>query len=146
MAFEKKPSLLTLNKLMCVCVCVCYSLSHIWLFAIPRTVAHQGPLWNSPGKKTGVGSHSLLQGIFPTQGSNTNHLYFRQILYHLSHKENSNFNSVVSSQESILRKYLRLPSSNNNPGIIVMISENLSQPLSMVCLSTSSMESDNLGL
>ena len=26
--------------------------------------------WNSPGKNTGVGSYSLLQGIFPTQGSN----------------------------------------------------------------------------
>ena len=26
--------------------------------------------WNSLGKNTGVGSHSLLQGIFPTQGSN----------------------------------------------------------------------------
>ena len=26
--------------------------------------------WNSPGKNTGVGSHSLLQGIFPTQGWN----------------------------------------------------------------------------
>ena len=26
--------------------------------------------WNSPGKKTGVGCHSLLQGIFPTQGLN----------------------------------------------------------------------------
>ena len=27
-------------------------------------------LWNSPGQNTGVGSLSLLQGIFPTQGSN----------------------------------------------------------------------------
>ena len=27
--------------------------------------------WNSPGKNTGVASHSLLQGIFPTQGSNS---------------------------------------------------------------------------
>ena len=26
--------------------------------------------WNSPGKNTGAGSHSLLQGIFPTQGLN----------------------------------------------------------------------------
>ena len=26
--------------------------------------------WNSPGQDTGVGSLSLLQGIFPTQGSN----------------------------------------------------------------------------
>ena len=27
--------------------------------------------WNSPGKKSGVGYHSLLQGIFQTQGSNS---------------------------------------------------------------------------
>ena len=26
--------------------------------------------WNSPGKNPGVGSHFLLQGIFPTQGLN----------------------------------------------------------------------------
>ena len=26
--------------------------------------------WNSPGQNTGVGSLPLLQGIFPTQGSN----------------------------------------------------------------------------
>ena len=26
--------------------------------------------WDSPGKNTGVGSHALLQGIFPTQGLN----------------------------------------------------------------------------
>ena len=26
--------------------------------------------WNSPSKNTGVGCHSLLQGIFPAQGSN----------------------------------------------------------------------------
>ena len=41
--------------------------------------------WNSPGKNTGVGSHSLLQGIFPSQESNLGFLYCRQILYHLSH-------------------------------------------------------------
>ena len=26
--------------------------------------------WNSPSKNTGVGCHSLLQGVFPTQGTN----------------------------------------------------------------------------
>ena len=26
--------------------------------------------WDSPGKNTEVGCHALLQGIFPTQGSN----------------------------------------------------------------------------
>ena len=41
--------------------------------------------WNSTGKNTGVGSHSLLQGIFPTQGSNPGLLQCRQILHHLSH-------------------------------------------------------------
>ena len=42
--------------------------------------------WNSPGLNTGVGNLSLLQGIFPTQGSNPGFLHYRQILYQLSHK------------------------------------------------------------
>ena len=42
--------------------------------------------WNSPGQSTGVGSFSLLQGIFPTWGSNPGLLHCRQILYQLSHK------------------------------------------------------------
>ena len=42
--------------------------------------------WNFPGQNTGVGSLSLLQGIFPTQGSNPGLLHYRQILYQLSHK------------------------------------------------------------
>ena len=41
---------------------------------------------NSPGQNTGVGSRSLLQGIFPTQGSNPGLQHCRQILYQLSHK------------------------------------------------------------
>ena len=35
-------------------------------------------LWNSPGKNTGVGSHSLLQGIFPTKGLNPSLLHCRR--------------------------------------------------------------------
>ena len=42
--------------------------------------------WNSSGKNTGVGNHSLLQGIFLTQGLNLGLLHCSQILYHLSHK------------------------------------------------------------
>ena len=42
--------------------------------------------WNSPGQNIRVRSHSLLQGIFPTQGSNPGLLHCRQILYQLSHK------------------------------------------------------------
>ena len=41
-----------------------------------RTVAHQLLcLWDSPGKKTVVGGHILLQGIFPIHGSNPSHLW-----------------------------------------------------------------------
>ena len=42
--------------------------------------------WNSPGQNTGVGGHSVLQGIFPTQGLNTGLPHCRQIAYQLSHQ------------------------------------------------------------
>ena len=42
--------------------------------------------WNSPDQYTGMGSLSLLQGIFPTQGSNPGLSHSRQILYWLSHQ------------------------------------------------------------
>ena len=42
--------------------------------------------WNSLGQITGVGSLSLLQGIFPAQGSNPFLSHCKQILYQLSLK------------------------------------------------------------
>ena len=42
--------------------------------------------WNSPGKNTTVGCHSLLHSTFPSQGSNLGLLHCRQILYHLSNE------------------------------------------------------------
>ena len=42
--------------------------------------------WDSPGESTGVGCHFLLQGIFPTQGSNPSLLHCRQTLYPLNHQ------------------------------------------------------------
>ena len=39
-----------------------------------------------PGKNTGVGGHALLQGTFPTQGSNPGLLHCRGILYCLSYQ------------------------------------------------------------
>ena len=41
---------------------------------------------DSPAKNTGMGSHSLLQGILPTQESNPGLLHCKQVFYHLSHK------------------------------------------------------------
>ena len=42
--------------------------------------------WNSLGQNTGVGTLSLLQGIFTTRGSNPGLPHCRRILYQLSHK------------------------------------------------------------
>ena len=42
--------------------------------------------WNSTGKNIGVGCHSLLQGIFLTQGLNPGLLEYRQILHYLSYQ------------------------------------------------------------
>ena len=50
--------------------------------SLPGSSVHVDP----PGKNTGVCCHALLQGIFPTQGSNQGLLHCRRILYHLSHQ------------------------------------------------------------
>ena len=47
-------------------------------YSLPGSSVHG----DSPGKNTGVGCHFLLQGIFPTQGSNPGILHCRQLLYH----------------------------------------------------------------
>ena len=69
--------------------------SSSWIFSLSETESHSvlseflsahglySP-WNPPGQKSGVGSLFLLQGIFPTQGSNPGLPHCRQILYQLS--------------------------------------------------------------
>ena len=47
--------------------------------------------WNSPGQNTGVGSLSLLQGIFPTQGLNPGLPHWRGIPYQLSYQGSHSF-------------------------------------------------------
>ena len=42
--------------------------------------------WDFPDNSPGVACHFLLQGIFPTQGSNSGLPHYRQMLYHLSHQ------------------------------------------------------------
>ena len=56
----------SLDSVCCFAHAAC-TLGHVRLF-----VTHQAPLsMEFPGKNTGVGGHFLLQGIFPTQGSNS---------------------------------------------------------------------------
>ena len=61
------------------CLIVCNSMN----CSPPGSLELSSP-WNYPGKNTRVGNHSLLQGVFPTKGSNPG-LLCRQILYHLSY-------------------------------------------------------------
>ena len=52
--------------------------SRVRLFVTPWTVACQAPCpWDFQGKYTRVGCHFLLQGMFPTQGSNLHLLHWQ---------------------------------------------------------------------
>ena len=61
---------------MSVCVCVWESHS-VMSNSLPARLLSP---WDFPGKTIGVGCHLLLQGIFPTQGSNPGLLHCRQTL------------------------------------------------------------------
>ena len=60
--------------------------------------------WNVPGQNTGVGSLSLLQGIFPTQESNPGLLHCRQVLYQLSHQGRMNGSWQMKDKKKDLRQ------------------------------------------
>ena len=59
--------------------------------------------WNSSGQNTGVGSHFLHQGLFPTQGSNPDLLHCRQILYQLSYKGSLVYTKYGTNQYNIVK-------------------------------------------
>ena len=76
--FCSGPYCLTLIGHVCVCVCVCVcvlganSLQSCLTLCNPLDCSPPGSSVhvNSPGRNTGVGCHALLQGVFPTEGSN----------------------------------------------------------------------------
>ena len=70
--------------------------------------------WNSLGQNTGVDSLSLLQGIFPTQGSNSGLPHSREILYQLSHRGSPNILEWVSP---VLSPW-DLPDPGIEPGLL----------------------------
>ena len=67
---------------MCLVAQSCPTLCHPMDCSPPGSSVHR----DSPGMNTGVGCHSLLQEIFPTQGSNPGFPQCRQSLYPLSHQ------------------------------------------------------------
>ena len=60
--------------------------------------------WNSPGQNTGVGSFSLFQGIFPTQGSNRVLWHGRQIFYQLSHQGSNTVTNSIKTFKMVHTK------------------------------------------
>ena len=67
---------------VCLVAQLCLTLCDPVECSLPSSSVHG----DSPGKNTGVGCHALLQGIFPTQGSNPGLPNCRRILYCLSHQ------------------------------------------------------------
>ena len=63
---------------------------------------------DSPGKNTGVGCHTLLQGIFPTQGLNPSLLYCRQIPYYLSHQGSPSYTIVLGKYYTFYKFLLNI--------------------------------------
>ena len=65
-------------------------LSRVWLFAIPWTGAYQAPpsmeFFRQGIFQKEMGCHFLLQGIFPTRGSNSGLMHCRQTLDRLSYQ------------------------------------------------------------
>ena len=68
--------------MLCLVTHLCLTLCDHRHCRQPGSSAHG----DSPGKNIGVGCHTLLQGIFPTQGSNQCLLNCRWIVYHLRHQ------------------------------------------------------------
>ena len=64
--------------------------------------------WKSPGKNTEEGCHSLLQGIFLTQGLNLGLLHCRQILYHLSHQWSPHIAENIINQLELIHSHLKI--------------------------------------
>ena len=82
--------MISLSLWVCECVCTvlclftqsCPTLCEPVDCSLPGSSVHS----DSPGKNTRLGCHALLQGIFPTQGSNPGLPHCRWILYHRSHQ------------------------------------------------------------
>ena len=110
---------------------VAQSCPTLWLYSLYSP-------WSSPGQNTGVGSLSLLQGIFPTQGSNPGLPRCRQMLYQLSPQrspQGPNFCRAWCHVYALFRNHGRKPEAFmlNNDMIQFMLSRSvtLGKPLGL---------------
>ena len=95
-----------LHSLVCV-ICVSHSVMSDSLRPHGPQLASLLCPWNSLGKNTAVGHHSLLQGVFPTQESKPGLQRCRQILYCLSHQGSpDNLRALYFILLSLLTQYI----------------------------------------
>ena len=78
--------------------------------------------WNFPGQNNGACCHFLLQGIFPTQGSNPGLPHCRQILYHWATGEALQIAQVFLFQTQLpLAQSLNCPQGTSHvPGMVIV--------------------------
>ena len=89
------------DKYYMILLMLCLVTQSVWLCDL-MDCSPSGPSvhGDSPGKNTGVGCHSLFQGIFLTLGLNPGLLHCRRILYCLSHQGSPKYS--ISLIKSIL--------------------------------------------
>ena len=88
-------------------------LSCVQLFVTPWTS------WNYSGQKTRVGSHSLLQGTFPTQELNPGLLHYRWILCQLSYQGSPSWRSTSLPFLLLLYLILLFSGRMTNPSEVI---------------------------
>ena len=94
--------------------------------------------WNSQGQNTGVGSLSLLQGIFPTQELNQCLLHCRRTLYQLSYQGSPrlwNYQILIHREPNTDTQGLGTKSLSSNSVQWLCNHTGVTRSLSMVCSS-----------
>ena len=109
--------------MLCLVAQLCPTLCNPMDCSLPDPSVHG----DSPGENTGVGCHSLPQGIVSAQGLNPGLPHYRWILYHLSQQGSprilewvSLFQAIFLTQELIqgllhCRQILYQPTSQGSP-------------------------------
>ena len=95
MAFQVNTSLSLSSDSVCLVAQSCLTVCDPMDYSPPGSSVHR----DSPGKNFGESCHALLQGIFPTQGSNLGLPHFSQILYCLGHQGSPNGCRVIHCQD-----------------------------------------------
>ena len=96
-----QPAVVPPHKECCAQKCNKVKVSVIQLCPTLCNLIDWNSPWNCPGQNTGVGSLSLLQGIFSMRGSNPGLPHCRQILNQLSHQGSPRTLDWIPSQADL---------------------------------------------